>query len=145
MSEKDAAIAFEKICVNALARREHSRRELAGKAPQDLPADLVNAVLDTLAEKGWQDDTRYCESFVRSKVQKGDGALKIRQALRQRGIADNLIQDTLDTVDWFAVAEGVYAKKYRGEPVKNQNERMKRQRFMAQRGFSFEEINAVLS
>lgn len=130
--------AFEARCLQALARREYSRAELRAKG-EDLPAETVEAVLDALAEKGWQSDARFVEQYVRSKSNAGNGALKIRHALQHSGVAADLLHEALEAVDWFALAAAVYAKKY-PRPAKDASERAKRQRFMAQRGFSFEQI-----
>lgn len=133
---------YENFCISALARREHSRAELAQKAHTDIAPEIVTAVLDKLAEAGYQSDERFCQSYVRAKAAKGDGALKIRQALKQKGVADSLIREAMDEIDWYDVASRVYQKKY-PEPTRDPKERLKRQRFMAQRGFSFEEIKAA--
>lgn len=139
---EDERRAFEQRCLNALARREHSRAELAARAA-DTPAEIVEAVLDALADRGWQSDERFAESYVRSKANKGDGRLKIAQGLRGKGIAEALAREALAAVDWQEVARAAYAKKYT-TPAITPAERAKRQRFMAQRGFTFDDINAVL-
>lgn len=140
----DAYRAFEQICVKALARREYSRAELASKAPDFCDSQTIGAVLDALAAKGWQSDERFCEQFVRAKSARGDGPIKVKLALRQRGISDNLLNSALEAVDWFAVARRAYAKKY-AQAVDSPQERAKRQRFLAQRGFSFEQIDAAMT
>lgn len=139
----DAARAFEQKCLNALSRREYSRAELAAKGG-DTPPDVVAAVLDTLAEKGWQSDMRFTEAYVRSKANRGDGRLKIAHALRGKGIDDALAREALADIDWLEVAHALYAKKYH-TPATTPAERAKRQRFMAQRGFTFDEINTVIN
>ncbi|SUO93356.1 regulatory protein RecX [Suttonella ornithocola] len=143
-SELDAEAfrAFEALCVEALARREHSRAELSAKAKDSIPAEVIEAVLNQLAEKGWQSDERFAQTYIRSKAMRGDGPLKIRQSLKQRGIDESLIRDTLESEDWFARASEVYAKKY-AQPTKDAKERAKRQRFLAQRGFTFEQYQAA--
>lgn len=141
MSE-DERRAFEQRCLSALARREHSRAELAARGA-DMPVEIVEAVLEVLANKGWQSDERFAESYVRSKANKGDGRLKIAQGLRGKGIAEGLAREALAAVNWSEVASAAYAKKYI-TPATTPAERAKRQRFMAQRGFTFDDINAVL-
>lgn len=139
LHSNDWARAFEAQCLQALSRREHSRSELLAKKPADCDAATAEAVLDELAARGWQSDARYCDSYVRSKASSGNGAGKIRQALKHSGVAKDLIDAALETQDWFAIAAEVYAKKYFA-PTKLAAERAKRQRFMVQRGFSFAEI-----
>lgn len=110
MNPDDLARAFEQKCLNALARREHSRAELLAKA-QDIPEDIAHAVLDTLAEKGWQSDARFVEQYVRSKANQGNGRLKIQQALRQKGVDGSMLREALDAIDWIDIAGNVYAPK----------------------------------
>ena len=138
----NARRAFEQQCLNALARREHSRAELAARGGET-PPDVVTDVLDALAAQGWQSNERFADAYVHSKAAQGNGALKIRQSLRSKGLSEQLVREALAAIDWPAVAATAYAKKYDGIP-KTPAERAKRQRFMAQRGFTFDEINAVM-
>ena len=82
-SSDDARRAIEARCLAALGRREYSRAELAAKLG-DYPPEDVAAVLDTLAERGWQSDARFAESYLRGH--RGYGRLKIRHELEARGI-----------------------------------------------------------
>lgn len=143
MLMEEAYRIFEARCVNALARREHSRFELAQKGGEFAP-EVVCAVLDELAEKNWQNDARFAASYVRHKSARGNGRKKIAQALKNRGIDSALAQQALEEVDWFALAKRVYQRKY-AKPLPSaflarQKEQARRLRFMAQRGFSFAEI-----
>lgn len=143
MKNDELARDFERRCLALLAQREYSRAELAAKAA-DIAPEIVSAVLDKLAADGWQSDQRFCAVWVRSKAEGGDGAQKIRQALKQRGIADALIAEQCAQFDWFALAERLYRKKYT-KPAHDLKEQAKRQRFLAQRGFSFAEIRHAQS
>ena len=140
-SSDDARRAIEARCLAALGRREYSRAELAAKLGE-FPAEDVAAVLETRAERGWQSDARFAESYLRGH--RGYGRLKMRHELEARGIRGELLRETLDSADWFAAAREVYQKKYRA-PATTPQERAKRQRFMAQRGFSYEEIQQAMT
>lgn len=140
-SSDDVRRAIEARCLAALARREYSRAELAVKL-DGFPAADIAAVLDTLAERGWQSDARFAASYLRGH--RGYGRLKMRHELEARGIRGELLRDTLDSADWFAAARDVYQKKY-SAPATTPQERAKRQRFMAQRGFSYEEIRQAMT
>ena len=62
-----------------LVRREHSRKELTRKlAAKGLESEDVTAAVERLAAEGWQDDTRFAESLVRSRAGNGYGPLRIR-------------------------------------------------------------------
>lgn len=139
MTTSDLASAFEAQCLQALSRREHSKGELLAKKAAELDEESAVAVIEGLAERGWQSDWRYCQSYVRSKSNSGNGALKIKQGLQRSGISAEMLREALEEIDWFALAAQVYVKKY-PQTTKDRAERAKRQRFMVQRGFSFEEI-----
>ena len=106
-SSDDARRAIEARCLAALGRREYSRAELAAKLG-DYPPEDIAAVLDHLAERGWQSDARFAESYLRGH--RGYGRLKMRHELEQRGIRGELLRETLDSADWFAAAREVYQK-----------------------------------
>lgn len=133
----------EIICVNALARREYSQAELKQKL-NDFDVEIIHAVLNYLVEKNWQSDERFTQQYVKSKSARGDGPLKIKQGLSQRGIATSLAHSVIEEIDWFEIAKNVYAKKYT-QPPTTLNEKAKRQRFLAQRGFTFEQINSAMN
>ncbi|MWJ27185.1 regulatory protein RecX [Halomonas sp. ZH2S] len=133
-----------------LARREHSRAELRLRlARKGHAADEIEACLDTLAEQGLQSDTRFAESFVRSRVMRGQGPIRIRGELFQRGIDKNLARDAIDAVieqeriDWFALAGQTLSRRF-SMPGDTPKERARRERFLASRGFDFEQIRYAL-
>lgn len=140
----DARRALEAKLLAALARREYSQAELCHKFGQMFEQDLVAEVLAEYAQKGWQSDERFAEQFVRAKVERGQGRIKVEYELKQHNIAQALCADLLDAVDWRAVADALYQRKYDAQAM-DAKERAKRQRFLLQRGFSFDDINAVIN
>ena len=80
-----------------LARRDHSRAELARKlAPHGEPAE-IEAVIERMRELGLQSDERYAEAFVRGKAARF-GAARLRSELARRGI-DRCLLYTSDAAD----------------------------------------------
>ena len=90
-----------------------------------------------LWEHGLQSDQRYLEDFVRSRLLKGSGPLKIAHELRTRGIDEGALDSYLSTqnIDWLDVATATYQKKYRNNTEMDARERAKRVRFMQSKGF----------
>lgn len=126
-----------------LARREHSATELEQKLKKaDHPDDEIDAAIADLQAKNLQSDSRFAEQFVRNRIQKGLGELRIRQELKQRGV-DSTIQDSAlaeAEADWFELAFAVRCKRF-GEAVPDDaRQRAKQQRFLQYRGFTFEQI-----
>ncbi|WGS84839.1 regulatory protein RecX [Methylomonas sp. UP202] len=136
---------IEAICVRLLARREHSRRELLDKlAMRGFERDEVAAVIDDLSRQNWQNDARYAECYIRERIAKGYGPLRIAYELQQRGVVGaELDAQAEEQGGWLNLALNVYAGKYGDETSLPPNEWAKRSRFLQQRGFSGETIKRV--
>lgn len=149
MTCKDThATSIKESCLRWLARREHSQKELQNKllAKGVSKADIL-PVLDELAEQGWQSDTRYAESYARSRLLKGYGPLIIAYELRQNS-ADVIDLDALaQTIagSWQVLLEQVYSKKYGCDERLERQEWAKRSRFLLQRGFSSTMIHTLFT
>lgn len=127
-----------------LARREHSRAELARKlAPHAESPEAIEAVLDLLLSKKQQSDERFAEERARSLSRKY-GAAKIRLDLKARGISEEISRRVSTDVDELEKARAILQRKYR-EPAATREERAKRARFLQGRGFSYEVIRSALS
>ncbi|UQB41577.1 regulatory protein RecX [Thiomicrospira microaerophila] len=127
-----------------LAMREHGAKELSNKLIQKFPEleqrpGLVEKVVSYCQQQNWQSDARYIESYVRQAMEKGQGALKIRQGLSQASENGVLIAESLafDDEVWIELARAVLEKKY-GETTAplEAKERARRLRFLQSRGFS---------
>jgi len=131
-----------------LARREHSRQELAcklGRKCEDLT--LINGLLDKLSGEGLQSDERFAESFVNHRITTGKGPLKIKQELYERGVERAVVEQYLDlcSIDWLSHAETARIKKF-GENIPNDAiEKSKQSKFLLNRGFSSQLIRKLLS
>ncbi|WP_191225036.1 regulatory protein RecX [Billgrantia desiderata] len=136
--------------IRLLARREYARAELAQRlAARAHSAEAIAACLDTLVDEGLQSDTRFVESFVRSRIARGQGPLKVRAELERRGVERALIAAALaeaereGEVDWFELAAATLARRY-SQPDGTPRERARRERFLASRGFEFEHVRYAL-
>ncbi|WP_295871598.1 regulatory protein RecX [uncultured Zhongshania sp.] len=129
-----------------LARREYSRHELHQKLTQRFPESTeINSVLDQLIADGLQSDSRFADSFMRLRVNAGYGPQYIRAELRQRGVAENVVEDTFSNqdVDWVAAAQQLFEKKYGGQDMSDAKLRAKCQRYMQYKGFAFDHIREL--
>src|SRR4051794_25213288 len=69
-----------------LARREHSRQELARKLSVHAEeGEDVDSLLDDLVKRGWLSDARFAEQSIRAKARRF-GPLKLAHQLRARGL-----------------------------------------------------------
>lgn len=100
-------------------------------------------IINTLSEENFLDDERFAQNFVRSKLQtKGWGVQKIKFALYQKGISNNIIQSVLPEIN---------ADEYEKQLLNN-IEKWKRThefcdatkpnlvRYLAAKGFNYSEI-----
>jgi regulatory protein len=150
-SKPDAADTSAPACRRAalglLARREHSRQELDRKlAERGFPGDVSASVLDALEREGSLADARFTDSFVRSRIARGQGPQRIRADLVQRGIAAGAADDGLAgaDVDWRAAIRAVRAKRFGPDLPRDYAERARQARFLQYRGFDSAQIRAAL-
>lgn len=133
------------VALDLLAQREHSRLELQNKLLQkDFAREEVESLLNILITENLLSDERFCEAFIRSRITKGQGELRIKEELRQRGVSHELIHRYLSNQNkWQEKIETVRRKKFGDEIPKDFKERAKQMRFLQYRGFSIEQINEV--
>ena len=121
-----------------LARREHSRQELARKlARGGAEADpaLVGSVLDELAAEGLQSDRRFADALARRRVETGHGPLRVIAELREHGLEAGESVDVSDP-EWLQRARAALARRF-GEAVPRVPREVARQlRFLQYRGFT---------
>jgi regulatory protein len=141
------APACRRMALELLARREHSRRELTRKlGTRGFPDEVVSPVLDELEQSGALADARFTDTFVRSRVAKGQGPQRIRSELAQRGIGDADADVVLrgSEVDWLETIRAVRRKRFGPELPHEYAERARQARFLQYRGFDSAQIRAAL-
>ncbi|KAF1068028.1 MAG: Regulatory protein RecX [Pseudomonas citronellolis] len=133
--------------MDLLARREHGRAELSRKLRQrGAPTELIDPALDSLAEDGLLNESRYLESYIASRARSGYGPLRIREELGQRGLPRGEVEQALAEadVDWSAQLREVWRKKFPRLP-QDARERAQQGRFLAYRGYAMDAISRLLS
>ena len=121
-----------------LANREHSHAELARKlTARGFDAAAVDETLAHLAKTGLLDEGRLAEAYVAERLHKGFGPLRIRQELRGKGLADDLIAPhlRLDDGDWLGFIAAAHDKRFGPAASGDAKERARRGRFLEYRGF----------
>ena len=129
-----------------LARREHSRAELAKKLQvHSRPGDDLDALLDDLSRRKFLSDERYAESRAHALSRKF-GAARIAHELRARGLDKDLADKASKTARATELerAREVWRRKFRSAP-KTREERARQMRFLQSRGFSFDAIRSVVA
>jgi len=98
-----------------------------------------------LVAQGLLSNARYAESFIHSRYQRGQGPQKIRAELRERGVDEALIDAGLETYasHWQELLEQVRLKRFGPARPDDFRERSRQMRFLQQRGFTAEQIDAL--
>ena len=133
--------------MDLLARREHSVLELRRKLDKrDMSGELVEQALLGLVEDGLLHEGRFAESFVSSRITKGQGPLRIRADLSERGVRESLIEQALaeSECDWFELAARVRLKRFGSDVPRDFPERAKQSRFLQYRGFTSDQIRSAV-
>lgn len=129
-----------------LARREHSQREMQQKLQlKGFEKDDISEILEEFANKGWQSNARFAESYIRSRVHKGFGPVKIQFELRERGIDAGINCLVEEMPDWDALLSELHQKKYGNEVPTEMKERAKRIRFFQHKGFTSDMIRQLFN
>jgi regulatory protein len=122
-----------------LARREHSRDELARKlAPHAESPEILEGLLRELESRKQLSNERFAEARARQLARKY-GAARIRHDLKSKGVADELSSRAVVELNEVEKAKQILARKYRA-PATTREERAKRARFLQSRGFSYDAI-----
>lgn len=142
MPLSESAAALKARALRLLARREHSRDELARKlSPHAKTAAALAALLDELEQRKQLSDERFAESRARALARKY-GPARIRHDLRSKGIAEELAQRFSRTEE-LERARAILDRKYRTAAL-TREERARRARFLQSRGFSPDVVHRLV-
>lgn len=133
------------IAVRYLGRREYGIEELRQRLVQrGADSGLAEKVVGDLADENLVSDQRFTEMYVRMRIRRLFGPLKIRGELRGRGISDHQIAQAMPDGQetWFDTATQWARKQYRGEM--DYAVRAKIYRSLMNRGFTHEQANVAL-
>ena len=128
-----------------LARREHSRAELAAKLGR-LSSDkaAIETLLDALTAENFLSERRAAQSIVRVRSAR-QGRLRVAGELRERGITGDLAAEMLHDMKSTEAerARALWERKF-GTPAADASGRAKQMRFLQARGFAHDVIRAVV-
>ena len=126
-----------------LARREHSEAEVRQKMQmRGFDMCIVQTELADFQQRNWQNDIRFTEQFVRQRIARGQGEVRIRYELRMQQISDELINAAIgeQDVDWFELAKQTHDRRF-GEPGSlTLKQKQQHQRLLQSKGFTSDQI-----
>ncbi|MBL1272498.1 MAG: regulatory protein [Marinobacter maritimus] len=135
------------VALRLLARREHSRQELALKLRQrKLDGPIISIVLDDYEREGWLDDNRFADVYSRQRIDLGYGPLRVLAELQQRGIhrSPECLEELADE-DWIRNATLLREKRFGlSDLSKDWDEKVRQARFLTRRGFSASQVERAL-
>lgn len=121
-----------------LARREHSRDELARKlASRAQSPEILEGLLCELEGRKLLSNERFAEARAHLLARKY-GTARIRHDLKAKGVAEDIAQRVTSEGE-LERAAAILKRKYR-EPATTREERARRARFLQSRGFSYDTI-----
>ncbi|MCH8499518.1 MAG: recombination regulator RecX [Marinobacter sp.] len=146
-AEADPLEQARTTAMRLLARREHSRFELARKLRQRrLPGEVIDRVLDEFEAEQWLSDERFAEVYAEQRRGQGYGPLRILADLQQRGIRQlpSAVR-ALDTAAWVEQAVQLRERRFGLTDLADDwQERARQARFLSQRGYSGEQVERAL-
>lgn len=148
MEEKDAPSLNEMraFAYRLLGRREYSVFELGQRLRQKWPeARDIDLLVDALVVENLLSDERYAESFVRFRLQRFQGPLKIQAALRSKGVSDALVAQEMGarSQEWSDIARQWVERQTTG-PI-DFDDKKKYYRRLVSRGFTRDQAMEALN
>ena len=150
--EKDdrysSPLEARKKAMDYLARREYGQKELIRKlANAGYEHPVADAAVQKLTADGLQDDRRFVEMFIQSRINQGKGPVRVQAELGQKGLPGGLVDQLLDEseVDWYELAAKVKVRKFGSDIPDDYKTRAKQMRFLQQRGFERSHIQSAVS
>jgi regulatory protein len=129
-----------------LAARDHGQHELTERLlRKGYGARVVEATVATLVQEGVLREERYVEQYIVHHAGRGHGPMRIRMELREKGVAQEAIDEALKAAetDWVHAAREARRRKFGLSRPGDYRERAKQARFLQYRGFSSEQIRAA--
>ncbi|KKO47296.1 recombinase RecX [Arsukibacterium ikkense] len=139
---------LKKNALNWLSRRDYSEAQLSQRLRQQgaLPEQLAEVIAWCKAQQ-YLDESRFLTMLVRNRARQGYGYNYLLQECRAQKISAEQLNSCISAlaIDWWALANMVYQKKYGDSPLSDYKEKTKRMAFLQRRGFSSEQIKAVFT
>ena len=138
-------ISLRERALAMLARREHTRAEMARKLSLHCEyREQIEQLLDALVARGWLSETRFAESRANALARKF-GSRKIEYDLMSRGVSAEVVERTMEQAraQELGNCRAAWQRKFGALP-QDAAERGRQMRFLAGRGFSAEAVRQVL-
>ncbi|HER10178.1 MAG TPA: RecX family transcriptional regulator [Bacteroides sp.] len=141
--------ALERAAALCSGQERNTREMLRKLSEWGVGEEDSEKIIQRLKAERFLDDRRYASSYVKDKFRFNRwGRMKIRFALRQKGIPEDMIEEALDQIDqeeYFQVCRDLLGQKSATLKEKDPYARKARLlRFASQRGFESDLIYRIL-
>lgn len=147
LKKKDEIEKAHERALNFLSYRPRSKAEIRRKLyKKDFEDDVIDIVIERLMRAGLLDDREFARYWVDNRTQFNPRGLRgLRYELRQKGVADDIIDNALATVDVEAAArKAASAGARRLSRYEPREFRRKLKAYLARRGFSYSVIRPLV-
>ena len=149
-SPLDPYQAAQKTALSLLARRCHSKTEVRRKlAARGFEAEVIERVLEACERLDYINDEATASFFVQELIRKQVGLRRIREEMKNRGFAPDLIRRKIDELNLREMELGI-AKRAMGKKgaalIREKDHRKRKEkliRFLRSRGFRPLTISAL--
>lgn len=145
MADDERKAALE-LAVRLLAGRAHSRHEIESKLrKKGFDTATIASVTERLDQLRLLDDHAFAGSYVAGlSRRRPEGRLRTRARLKQKGLSDEIIDETLSSSDQKALCLSAAEKKLRSLSGPPDAIKKKLTTFLINRGFDWETIRETV-
>ncbi len=148
LQERDAIEKAVEQAVNLLSYRPRSTGEIRTRlGEKEFSEAAIEAAITRLNRLGYLDDRQFARFWVEDRLRnRPRGRRALQYELRQKGIADSLINEVLDDLldERLAAYEAAEARVRRMRGVSQREFKQKVGAFLQRRGFGYEAANRAL-
>lgn len=145
--EDDAAEVALQRAIRFLSYRPRSEKEVVDNLRKhETPEEVIATIMERLVNNGMVNDRKFARLWTENRSEfRPRGAYALRTELRQKGIADKVIEETLADLDEGSLAYAAGRKKALKIKTGDEQEfKRKMYGFLSRRGFSYETIAEVV-
>jgi regulatory protein len=142
---RERAVQQAMLFLSYRARSEKEIRQNLSK--HEIPDAVIEDTLERLRRNGFADDKKFAKAWVENRnTFRPRGRRALTLELRQKGIADSIVESVLEDLDEEALAYEAGQKKVRKLRAQEWSDfRKKLSAFLARRGFSYSVIAPIVS
>ncbi len=147
LQEEDAAEVALQRAIRFMSYRPRSEKEVVDNLRKhETPEIAIDAIIERLTGNGMINDRNFASLWIENRSEfRPRGSFALRSELRQKGIADQIIDEALAGLDEDRLALAAGRKKAPKIKAGDEHEfKRKMYGFLSRRGFSYETISEVV-